>query len=34
LTLSKIFEGEVTGVENFELRMGGEEREKKIEGGK
>jgi hypothetical protein len=26
--------GEVTEVENFELRMGGEEREKKIEGGK
>jgi len=24
----------VTEVENFELRMGGEEREKKIEGGK
>ena len=30
----KFFKGEVTEVENFELRMGGEEREKKIEGGK
>jgi hypothetical protein len=28
------FRGEVMEVENFELRMGGEEREKKIEGGK
>ncbi len=28
------FKGEVKEDENFELRMGGEEREKKIEGGK